>query len=140
LASARTQIGGKPSHKRQHKHIYNLQISIYNFAEHKAQRSQSTAAARSVQLTVDPAWGEGEARICGSDVVTGWHRGWHPCMAQSEHIWQAELDFAPRAVFMVDATGANTRLQLARTPIWQMSDPDDVLDKWWRWGNPQLCR
>lgn len=97
----------------------------------------TTAVAHAVQLTVDPAWGEGEACIYGSDVVTGWQRGGHPRMPNTEHIWHADLPFAPRAVFMLDATGAITRLNLARTPNWRVSDPDDVLSEWWLWDNPR---
>ncbi len=97
----------------------------------------SGRAGQPLQLTVDPAWGQGQACLYGSDLVTGWQRGGHPHMPESDRVWHADLPFAPRAVFMVDGTGAITRLTLARTPNWRVSDPDDVLSEWWLWENPR---
>ncbi|NQT89215.1 hypothetical protein HQ560_20770, partial [bacterium] len=41
-----------------------------------------------------------------------------------------------RCAWMVDGD-AVTRLKLARTPNWNVSDPDDVKSEWWTWENPQ---
>ncbi len=56
---------------------------------------------RPIRLTSDPAWGEGEASIVGSEQVTGWRRGAHPKMPEAEKIWHVDLDFAPRNVWMI---------------------------------------
>lgn len=90
-----------------------------------------------VRLTSDPAWGEGEAVLCGSERVTNWKRGaTHGDIPEPEKVWWADLDFAPRCVWRVDGDGAVTRIPLARTPNWQVSNPDDVKSEWWVWDNP----
>ena len=38
---------------------------------------------------------------------------------------------------MVGKDGAVTRIALARTPNWKVSDPEDVMSEWWVWENPQ---
>ncbi|MCX7846837.1 MAG: hypothetical protein N2595_02225 [bacterium] len=97
----------------------------------------TTSAGHPIQLTVDPTWGHGEACLAGSELVTNWQRGAHPRMPIPDHVWYADLPFAPRAVFLVDPTGAITRLNLARTPNWRVTDPDDPLAEWWLWENPR---
>ncbi len=89
-------------------------------------------------LTRDPAWGEGEARVYGSEaVIGGWERGSHPDMPGDQTVWHVELDFAPRLVAMVDSAGEITRLKLARTPNWEVSDPNNRLSEWWAWDQPE---
>ncbi|MFO7956204.1 MAG: laminin G domain-containing protein [Candidatus Brocadiia bacterium] len=89
-------------------------------------------------LTRDPSWGEGEARIYGSEAVTGsWERGAHPAMPGGQTVWHVELDFAPRLVAMVAADDEITRLKLARTPNWEVSDPNNRLSEWWTWDQPE---
>ncbi|MFO7956205.1 MAG: LamG-like jellyroll fold domain-containing protein [Candidatus Brocadiia bacterium] len=91
-----------------------------------------------IRLTSDPAWGEGEAAIYGSELVTGWTRGADlPEIPEGESVWYADLDFAPRCVWMVDDEGDITRIKLARTPNWQVSDPYEILSEWWEWENPR---
>ncbi|MFP4380287.1 MAG: LamG-like jellyroll fold domain-containing protein [Candidatus Sumerlaeia bacterium] len=91
-----------------------------------------------IRLTRDPAWGEGEARIYGSEVVTGWQKGSsHPDIPEAEKVWTAKLDFLPRALWMVDAAGDITRIDLAKTPNWTISDPEDVMSEWWEWEQPE---
>jgi len=90
-----------------------------------------------IRLTSDPSWGSGEAVICGSEAVTGWKRGaQHKDIPEPEKVWYTDLDYAPRRVWMLDGEKV-TRLKLARTPNWTVSDPDDVKSEWWTWENPQ---
>ncbi|MBM4037793.1 MAG: LamG domain-containing protein [Planctomycetes bacterium] len=87
-----------------------------------------------IRLTSDPAWGNGQAVLCGSETVTGWKRGAaHKDIPEPERVWWADLDFAPRCLWMVDREGKIARIPLARTPNWRVSDPDDVKSEWWHW-------
>ncbi|KPK66106.1 MAG: hypothetical protein AMK73_01050 [Planctomycetes bacterium SM23_32] len=91
-----------------------------------------------IRLTSDPSWGEGEAVISGAEVVTGWTKGTaHRDIPEPDKVWVARLDYAPRRVWTVDADGQVTRIPLARTPNWQVSDPEDVMSEWWTWENPE---
>ena len=89
-----------------------------------------------IRLTSDPTWGEGAASIVGSEHVTGWRRGAHPKMPEPDKVWNVDLDFAPRNVWMVRADGVVVRIPLARTPNWQPSDPDDIKSEWFQFNNP----
>ncbi|MCP5521642.1 MAG: hypothetical protein H7A46_08850 [Verrucomicrobiales bacterium] len=90
-----------------------------------------------VRLTSDPNWGEGEAVLCGSERVLDWRRGaTHPDIPEPEKVWWTDLDFAPRCVWRVDGAGVITRIPLARTPNWKVSNPDDIKGEWWMWDNP----
>jgi hypothetical protein len=95
-------------------------------------------AGEPIRLTSDPAWGSGEAVLCGSERVTGWKKGaTHKDIPEPEQVWWADLDHAPRSVWSVDQAGLITRLPLARTPNWKVSNPDDVKSEWWVWDNPR---
>ena len=88
-------------------------------------------------LTRDPFWGEGPAVICGSEAVTGWKQGAdNNLIPEPEKVWYVDLDWAPRNVWMVGKDGAVTRIPLARTPNWNITDPDDIKSEWWTWKNP----
>ncbi|MFP4382302.1 MAG: LamG-like jellyroll fold domain-containing protein [Candidatus Sumerlaeia bacterium] len=91
-----------------------------------------------VQLTRDPTWGEGDAMIYGSQMITeGWQKGaLHPDIPNAEMVWSIDLDFAPRAIWMVDGDEV-TRIDLAKTPNWKVSDPEDVMSEWWEWTQPE---
>jgi hypothetical protein len=92
---------------------------------------------RPIRLTSDPAWGTGEAVLSGSEMVKNWTQGANrKDMPEPEKVWWADLDFAPRAVWSVDKGGGITRIPLARTPNWKVSNPDDVKSEWWVWDNP----
>jgi hypothetical protein len=94
-------------------------------------------ASEPIRLTSDPAWGKGEAVLCGSERVTVWHNGAdRKDIPEPEKVWWAELAFAPRCVWDVGADGTITRIPLARTPNWKVSNPDDVKSEWWVWDNP----
>ncbi|HPD16770.1 MAG TPA: LamG domain-containing protein [Planctomycetota bacterium] len=90
-----------------------------------------------IRLTSDPAWGAGEAVLCGSEAVAGWKQGAdHKDIPESQKVWWTDLAFAPRCVWMLEA-GKAIRLKLARTPNWTVSDPDDVKSEWWTWEQPR---
>ena len=93
--------------------------------------------ATPIILTRDPAWGTGPAVICGSEAVTGWKQGAdNTLIPEPEKVWYVDLDWAPRNVWMVGKDGAVTRIALARTPNWKITDPDDIKSEWWTWKNP----
>ena len=90
-----------------------------------------------IRLTRDPSWGKGEAVLCGSERIVGWKKGAdHKDIPQPEKVWVADLDFSPRAVWLVRKEGDSFRIPLARTPNWKRSNPDDVKSEWWVWDNP----
>lgn len=91
-----------------------------------------------IRLTSDPAWGAGEAVLCGSERVMRWTKGaMHKNISEPEKVWWADLDFAPRSLWSVAKGGAITRIPLAREPNWKVSNPDDVKSEWWVWDNPR---
>ena len=55
---------------------------------------------------------------------------------EPEKVWSVDLDWVPRNVWMVGPDGAVTRIALARTPNWMITDPDDIKNQWWTWKNP----
>ena len=80
---------------------------------------------------------EGEAVLSGSEAVRNWTKGArHKDIPEPEKVWRADLDFAPRSIWNVGKDGAITRIPLARTPNWKVSNPDDVKKEWWVWDNP----
>ena len=100
--------------------------------------AESGAPGNPIRLTSDPAWGKGAATISGSERVTGWQSLLdHPDIPKAERVYYADLDFAPRNVWLVADDGAVTRIPLARTPNWKVSDPDDVKSEWWQFDNPR---
>ncbi len=99
--------------------------------------NESGTKSMPIILTRDPSWGAGPAILCGSEQVTGWKKGAdNPLIPEPEKVWQVDLDWAPRSVWMVDNSGAVTRIALARTPNWTNTDPDDIKSQWWTWKNP----
>ncbi len=91
-----------------------------------------------LRLTRDPSWGSGQALISGSEVVTGWTKGSeHPDIPEGDKVWKVRLDYAPRGLWQMDQDGQARRIPLARTPNWEVSDPQDVMSQWWQWENPQ---
>ena len=99
--------------------------------------NESGTADAPIILTRDPSWGEGPAVICGSEAVTGWKKGAdNTLIPEPEKVWYVDLDWAPRNVWMVGKDGAVTRIALARTPNWTITDPDDIQSEWWTWKNP----
>jgi len=99
--------------------------------------NQSGTADAPILLTRDPSWGEGPAVICGSEAVTGWKKSSdNNLIPELEKVWYVDLNWAPRNVWMVGGNAAVTRIPLARTPNWTITDPDDIKSEWWTWKNP----
>jgi hypothetical protein len=99
--------------------------------------NESGTADTPIILTRDPSWGEGRAVICGSETVAAWKQGAdNMLIPQPEKIWYADLDWAPRNVWMVSQDGAVKRITLARTPNWTITNPDDIKSEWFTWKNP----
>lgn len=99
--------------------------------------AESGTEAAPIVLTRDPSWGTGPSVICGSEKVSGWKKGAdNALIPEPEKVWYVDLDWAPRNVWMVGEDGAVTRIPLARTPHWQITNPDDIKSEWWTWKNP----
>jgi len=115
--------------------IYRGQMEAPVGANHDSP-VQGTETAPIV-LTRDPSWGEGPAVLCGSEAVTGWKKGAdNKLIPEPEKVWYVDLNWAPRNVWMVGRDGAVTRIALARTPNWTITDLDDIQSEWWTWKNP----
>ncbi|MGD2175718.1 MAG: hypothetical protein PVJ27_09975, partial [Candidatus Brocadiaceae bacterium] len=92
-----------------------------------------------IRLTSDPSWGSGEACIHGAVRIAG---GWQKLDAENapasmpdpQNVWfmYTDASFTPTAMWEVH-DGAITRIQLAREPDWEVSDPDDVKSEWYEW-------
>ncbi|MBD3242569.1 MAG: hypothetical protein GF331_18410 [Chitinivibrionales bacterium] len=93
---------------------------------------ESGAPDNPIRLTSDTAWGAGEAVLAGSEAVSGWRREAHPLMPDSQAVWAADVSFLPRRVYMLDGDSI-TRIPIARTPNWRISDPQDVKSEWPQW-------
>jgi hypothetical protein len=116
-------------------HTYIFKQGVDYRGEMKA--NESGGAAAPILLTRDPSWGQGPAVICGSESVTGWKQGAdNPLIPEPEKVWYVDLEWAPRNVWMVAKDGAVTRIPLARTPNWTITDDDDIQSQWWTWKNP----
>jgi hypothetical protein len=99
--------------------------------------NESGTAEAPIILTRDPGWGTGPAVICGSEQVTGWQRGAeNTLIPEPEKVWHVDLDWAPRNVWMAGSNGEVTRVVLARTPNWTITDPEDIKSHWFTWKNP----
>jgi hypothetical protein len=100
--------------------------------------NESGTEEQPITLTRDPSWGSGPAIICGSESVCGWKLGPDsPLIPEPEKVWFVDLDWTPRCVWMVDEIDAVTRVALARTPNWTITNPDDIKSEWWTWKNPE---
>jgi hypothetical protein len=116
-------------------HTYVFKQGVVYRGELDANESGTQAAP--IILIRDPSWGTGPAVICGSEVATGWKQGAdNTLIPEPEKVWYVDLDWAPRNVWMVGKDGAVTRIALARTPNWNITDPDDIKSEWWTWKNP----
>jgi len=99
--------------------------------------TETGSADQPIKLTSDPAWGQGEAKIYGSERVSGWKQGaTNKSIPESEKVWYADVDFLPRNVWEVKGEQAE-RIALARTPNWKVSDTEDVMSEWFKWEQPE---
>ena len=116
-------------------HTYVFKQGVVYRGELDAKESGTPTAP--IILTRDPSWGGGAAVICGSEIVQGWKQGAdNPLIPEPEKVWYVDLDWAPRNVWTVGQDGAVTRIALARTPNWNITDPEDIKSEWWTWKNP----
>jgi hypothetical protein len=100
--------------------------------------NESGTADAPIILTRDPSWGEGPAVISGSEIVSGWKQGAdNNLIPEAEKVWFVDLNWAPRLVWAVGNSGEVTRVTLARTPNWTITDLDDIQSEWWTWKNPE---
>ncbi|RMD74641.1 MAG: hypothetical protein D6820_16335, partial [Lentisphaerae bacterium] len=60
-----------------------------------------------------------------------------PGIPNPSRVWTAKVNFLPRTLWIRHQDGKIQRIPLARTPNWQVSDPDDVMSEWWTWEQPQ---
>jgi hypothetical protein len=99
--------------------------------------NESGTEATPIVLTRDPSWGTGPSVICGSEKVNGWKKGTdNTLIPEPDKVWYVDLDWAPRNVWMVGKEDSVTRIPLARTPHWNITNPDDIKSEWWTWKNP----
>ena len=98
---------------------------------------ESGESGNPIRLTSDPAWGTGEATICGAvKLAGGWTKGaGHPDIPAGGNVWYQDLEFAPRTLWRVDGAEPE-RIPLARMPNWTMPDPEDIKSEWWSWDYP----
>ena len=69
--------------------------------------------------------------------MRAWKKGAdNPLIPEPEKVWYVDLDWAPRNVWMLGQGDDATRIVLARTPNWTITDPDDIKSQWWTWKNP----
>lgn len=117
-------------------HTYVFKQGVYYRGELNA--DESGTEAQPILLARDPSWGSGPVVICGSEIVRGWKKGAdNPLIPEADKVWYVDLDWSPRNVWMVGKDDAVTRVALARTPNWNISNPDDIKSEWWSWKNPQ---
>jgi hypothetical protein len=91
-----------------------------------------------IRLTVDPSWGEGKAGLYGSVCIKG---GWKRCTEDEcpeipiegrIDTWYVDLDktLVPRMLWEIH-DGKVIRIPIARTPNWEITNPDDPRSEWW---------
>ncbi len=119
--------------KGEHTYVFKQGVDYRGELDAKESGTQQSP----IILTRDPSWGEGLASICGSEVVTQWKKGAsNRLIPNPEQVWYVDLPWSPRNVWMIGKDGVVTRIPLARTPNWQIKDPDDIQSEWWTWKNP----
>ncbi|MGF1632367.1 MAG: LamG domain-containing protein [Phycisphaerae bacterium] len=133
-----TQAAGRAKAAGGEAHTYVFKRGVVYRGALRPQAAKGTAQDP-VQLTSDPAWGEGEAMIYGSAVVSGWKKGAgaNEKIPEADKVYVAEVSFLPRTLWAVSGDGTISRLKLARTPNWTEPDPNDVMSQWPAWQNPE---
>ncbi|HDI45938.1 MAG TPA: hypothetical protein ENF60_01215 [Candidatus Omnitrophica bacterium] len=104
----------------------------------------SGKSGKPIKLTVDPEWGEGKAMIYGSERITG---GWKRCTEEDteipefcrDKVWYIDLDgsYIPQAVWEIRGDKV-IRVNIARNPNWEITNPDDPHSGWWEWTGVSL--
>ena len=99
--------------------------------------SMSGQAGAPIMLTVESGWGQGAAVLAGSQAYTG---DWQPCDAvvtrklpenSRTKVWckKVKVEHEPQLLWEVGVSGI-TRIPLARSPNWEISDSDDPRSQW----------
>ena len=108
--------------------------------------TESGEPGNPIRLTRDPAWGRGEASFYGSTQIKG---GWKkaaardaPGIPRPDRVWYIDLGrgYDPdeglssfSAIWQVDGDKVE-RLHIARTPNYDLSDPNNPLKNWPTWS------
>jgi len=99
---------------------------------------ESGTSQNLIRLTVDPSWGDGKASIYGSERIK---KDWKRCTDDEcleippegrKNTWYVNLDksFVPRMLWEIHNNRV-VRIPIARTPNWQIINPDDPRSEWW---------
>jgi len=111
---------------------------------------ESGVSGNPIKLTSDPSWGTGDAMIYGSTRING---GWTQCNATTapkipnpDKVYYIDIDntpyldavnddkYFPRMLCQTDANGnVITRIPLARSPNWTITERNDPLSNWWEY-------
>lgn len=100
--------------------------------------AESGTPGHPIRLTSDPAWGEGEALLYGSERTDS---GWTRCTAETapgipepEKVWMRDFgaDWRPWSLYE-RRDGSTLRIVMARDPDWTISFPDDPQQEWNVW-------
>ena len=119
-------------------------INTYNFKKGVIYRGTLSAKesgedGNPIRLTVDNGWGEGPAMMYGSERVTAVWKKTNDASIPAEgraNVWYVDLDksYVPHMVYELKKDGA-IKLDLARTPNWKVTNPDDPRSGWWEWNS-----
>jgi hypothetical protein len=134
--------GGAKACKGVHTYVFKGGV-VYRGA---LKAAESGAPGNPIRLTRDPDWGKGEAIFYGSTQIKG---GWKkanaeeaPGIPQPEKVWYIDLgkDYDPdpglssfSAIWQINGDEVE-RLHIARTPNYDLSDPDNPVKNWPTWS------
>lgn len=103
---------------------------------------ESGTADEPIRLLRDPAWGQGEAVIAGSDAITG---GWQKVTPEqakaagfpdesADKLWSIKLDgdYTPWSLWVLAKDGTRTRVPTARWPNWTIEHKYNHFTQWHR--------
>ncbi len=90
-----------------------------------------------IRLTSDPAWGEGEASVCGSVRITdGWTRcdkKTAPGIPDPKKVWMRDVSQKQVDCLWEIRDGEIIRIPIARDPNWTITDEDNPMEHWYAW-------
>ena len=101
------------------------------------QVTESGVPGNPIRLTRDPSWGKGEAIFNGSMQIKG---GWKqataaeaPGIPNPEKVWYQDIGKKKASSFWQVDGDKVERMQIARFPNYDCSDPDDPVNNWFIW-------
>ncbi len=101
----------------------------------------SGTAEETIRLTSDPAWGEGEASVCGSVRITdGWTRcdkKTAPGIPDPKKVWMREVPQNQVDCLWEIRDGEVIRVPIARDPNWTITDEDNPMEHWYAWSGSE---